>query len=56
MDDQQHKKFDEYLDELYAPYNIGHLEFWPSDVLKNCDPIAYEVAFGDWQADQEAAE
>lgn len=41
-------RYDEYLDEIYTPYNIGVLEFAPSRVLKELDPTAYRTGFNDW--------
>ena len=42
------ERYDEMLDELYTPYNIGVLEFAPSRVLKELDPTAYRTGFNDW--------
>jgi hypothetical protein len=36
--------FDEMLDELYPVYKIGELTFYPSQILKDCDPIAYRIS------------
>lgn len=27
---------------------MAGLEFYPSDILLNCDPIAYQVGYEDW--------
>jgi hypothetical protein len=40
--------YDEMLDELYSPINIAGIEFDPSQVLKELDPIAYQCGFNDW--------
>jgi len=40
--------YDEMLDECYEPYNMGGMEYMPSDILKECDPIAYRVGFSDY--------
>jgi len=40
--------YDEMLDELYSPINIAGIEFDPSRVLKELDPIAYQCGFNDW--------
>ena len=40
--------YDETLDECYEPYNMGGMEYMPSDILKECDPIAYRVGFSDY--------
>jgi hypothetical protein len=42
------KRFDEFLDENYPEYKIGELSFTASEILKNCDPIAYREALLDW--------
>ena len=44
------QEFDEYLDEIYPPFYIGEVQFFASDVLKNCDPIAYRVAMSDYES------
>jgi hypothetical protein len=33
--------FDQMLDETHEPVNIAGSIFSASDILKNCDPIAY---------------
>ena len=43
------EKFDEFLDEIYEPFKMGELTFYPSDILKSCDPIAYRVGFNEWE-------
>jgi hypothetical protein len=40
--------YDEMLDELHSPIIIGGIEFDPSRVLKELDPIAYQCGFNDW--------
>lgn len=41
-------EFDEYLDELGEQHtSVG--SFYPSDILKNCDPIAYRCAKSDYE-------
>lgn len=36
------------LDEQ-GTVSIGVLEFYPSDIFKNCDPVAYQEAINDLQ-------
>jgi hypothetical protein len=40
--------YDEMLDELHSPIIVGGIEFDPSRVLKELDPIAYQCGFNDW--------
>lgn len=35
--------YDELLDELYPPYEIGYSKFFASDILKENDPICYRI-------------
>lgn len=43
--------FDEFLDETYPVYKIGVDTFYPSQILKNCDPIAYRIALSEMTED-----
>jgi hypothetical protein len=43
------ERYDEFLDEVYGEVQIGTLTFYPSDILKNCDPIAYRVGLSDYE-------
>jgi len=48
---QEHEameRFDDMLDEVYEPYNMGGMEYMPSQILKECDPIAYRVSLADY--------
>ena len=42
------KLYDDMLDECYPTYNINGMEFFASDILKECDPIAYRVGFSEY--------
>lgn len=42
--------FDDFLDEIEQPVNVCGMEFYPSDILKNCDPIAYSCAKSDYES------
>jgi hypothetical protein len=44
-EDAVKRAFDEYLDDCEGPVTVAGLRFWPSDILKNCDPIAYNEEF-----------
>lgn len=43
--------FDEFLDEIESEVTVCGMEFSPSDILKNCDPIAYRCAKSDYESD-----
>jgi chaperonin cofactor prefoldin len=40
--------FDEFLDEIEQPVNVCGMGFYPSDILKSCDPIAYRCYKSDY--------
>lgn len=40
--------FNEFLDECVESMDIFGMKYWPSTVLKECDPIAYNVTMSDW--------
>ena len=41
------ERYDAMLDEN-GPIEVGGGSFYPSDILKNCDSIAYRVGFSDY--------
>ena len=41
--------FDEMLDESYPILEMGTLKFYPSQILRECDPIAYNEALLDFE-------
>ena len=50
LDNLEESDYDDWLDELeYDGVKVGSLTFQASDVLKNCDPIAYRCGFTDYQ-------
>lgn len=42
--------FDEMLDDCHETYNLGGMTFYPSDILKSCDPIAYRCGKSDYES------
>ena len=44
--------FENMLDECYEPYTAMGGNYYPSDILKSCDPIAYNCAFSDFFDDE----
>lgn len=43
-------EFNESLDDCHETYNLGGMTFYPSDILKYCDPIAYRCAKSDYES------
>lgn len=41
-------EYNESLDDM-GEISVGNLTFYPSDILKNCDPIAYDIGFTEYQ-------
>lgn len=54
-DEELHKQYDEALDEEGAVTVAGY-RFEPSDILKNCDEVAYRTGFNDWLDGQDYIE
>jgi hypothetical protein len=53
------EQFDEMLDESYPVFKIGLSEFYASQILHNCDPIAYQISvqeYADFLQEQENEE
>jgi len=42
--------YDEWLDDIYEPVNIGGYTYLTSVALRLTDPIAYAVGRSDWEA------
>lgn len=42
--------FDDLLDGCYDMVTIAGMDFYPSDVLKSCDPVAYRCAKSDYES------
>ncbi len=46
-EDKLHERYDEALD-CEGTVRAGGLDFYPSKILSECDPIAYRCGFSDW--------
>lgn len=42
--------YDDILDECYPSYKAFDMEFYPSQILKECDPVAYHCGISDEQS------
>lgn len=45
--EQLEQSFDEMMDEIYPVVKFGELTFYPSYILKTCDPIAYQISLSE---------
>jgi hypothetical protein len=43
------RAYDEMLDDAYGIIKIGYSEFYASDILKSCDPIAYRIGLSEYE-------
>lgn len=50
----RNEAFDEMLNEIYSPFAMGDLTFYPADILAECDPIAYRCAVADYESEKES--
>lgn len=48
IDHTSREAYDDMLDECNDELTIGRLAFAPSKVLKECDPVAYDVGFDEY--------
>ena len=46
-EDEALEAYDEFLDEE-GEIDVAGMTFYPSTILKECDPIAYRCGFADW--------
>lgn len=44
------EEFNDFLDDCYDMVTVAGLEFYPSDILKSCDPIAYRCMKSDYES------
>ena len=49
--DCSESEFDEVLDDCHETYDLGGMTFYPSDILKSCDPIAYRYGKSDYESE-----
>ena len=52
MSERFEHDFDDFLDELCDEVRIGSLTYSPSFVLKRVDPIAYRIAYSEWESER----
>lgn len=47
-DETSEDEFDDELDATIDPMTIGYIEFYPSQVLYNCDLVAYNIGYREY--------
>ena len=52
-DYQLEEAYKDLLDECYPAYIIAGMEYLPSTILRECDPIAFRVGLADFLGTQE---
>lgn len=50
VNDYVDSNYDDILDECYPTFKMGYLEFYPSQILRECDPVAYRCGVSDEQS------
>ena len=53
---ERHEQFDDFLNDAYGVTRIMGMPFYPSDILYECDPIAYRVFAHDFLSEKEEEE
>lgn len=43
-------EYDEFLDEIEGSVTVAGMEFYASDILKSCDPVAYRCGKIDYES------
>ena len=38
------QEYEQFLDDCYPVYEIGNIKFYPSNIFKSCDPIAFDMS------------
>ena len=46
-------EFEDYLNDSFGRIEICGMVFFASDILKDCDPIAYRAYLSDFESDME---
>jgi hypothetical protein len=51
-ENENEEEYNDMLDECYEEIKIGYITFSPSRVLKELDPIAYNVGMDDYNSER----
>jgi len=47
-EDEANERYDEMLDECYPVVKVGSLTFYPSRIVSELDPIAYDIGLSEY--------
>jgi hypothetical protein len=47
--EERNEDFDQMLDDCYPAVQIGSMTFYPSQILYDCDPIAYRISVSEYE-------
>ena len=50
LEEELRMQFEDYLNDSYGTIEICGQVFFPSDILKECDPIAFRVYQSDFES------
>jgi len=53
LEQELQEQFNEYLNDCHDPVMIAGILFYPADILKECDPIAYRCYLNDFESSLE---
>ena len=53
LEEELRMQFEDYLNDAYPKVTIAGIVFFPSDILRECDPIAFRVYQSDFESMQE---
>jgi len=51
-DSEKLKEYDDIIDDTNSTVKVFELEYSPSVVLKQCDPVAYRCGFADYSSER----
>jgi len=53
LEQELRMQFDDYLNDCHDTITIAGMVFFPSDILKECDPIAYRIFLNEFESEME---
>jgi hypothetical protein len=50
LEEELRMQFDDYLNDSHDTVTIAGMVFFPSDILKECDPVAYRIFLNEFES------